>query len=227
MTAATASIGRPARTRGRLERTLVVLAICLPVPLLALTGLSLPLPATVERLAAALVPWSQTSSVADNEALPSGARGAIVRTSEEARASVAVPVPVAASNPHPRATPDALIEDGGKGGANNNGGPGEGSGSGHGSGSGGGDGSGGGSGSAGGSGGGSGSSGGSGNGGNGGNGGSTTPVDGVVDEVGGTVGSVADGATDAVDGATDTVEDVVDSTGLDETVDSVLPGLGG
>ena len=37
----------------------VAAGICLPVPLLAATGLSVPLPNVVERIAAALVPWAE------------------------------------------------------------------------------------------------------------------------------------------------------------------------
>jgi len=40
---------------GRWERIFAVLGVCLPVPLLALTGLSIPLPARVERIDAALI----------------------------------------------------------------------------------------------------------------------------------------------------------------------------
>jgi hypothetical protein len=51
---------------------LIVLGICLPVPVFAATGLTIPLPATVERLAAALVPWVETAMVDANRALLSG-----------------------------------------------------------------------------------------------------------------------------------------------------------
>jgi hypothetical protein len=51
---------------------LIVLGICLPVPLFAATGLTIPLPATVERLAAALVPWVEAAMVDANRALLSG-----------------------------------------------------------------------------------------------------------------------------------------------------------
>jgi uncharacterized membrane protein YgcG len=211
MTAATASIGhRSARARilRHWERTLVILGICLPVPALALTGLSIPLPTTVERLAAALVPWAETSSAAGNDALSTGTRGAIVRTTTEARE--ALPVPVAASNPHPQAAPGATSDNGAKDGPRHN------------------DGGGGGGGGAGGSGGGSDSGGSSGGGGSGGGGGHNgggdpgpgDPVQDVVGVVEGTVGGVVEDTTDAVDEATDTVEDVVDS------VEGILGGLG-
>jgi uncharacterized membrane protein YgcG len=209
MTAATASIGhRSARARiqRHWERTLIVLGICLPVPALALTGLSIPLPTTVERLAAALVPWAETSSAAGNDALSTGARGAIVHTTTEARE--ALPVPVAASNPHPQVAPGATSGNGAKDGPRHNDGPRGGG--------------------AGGSGGGSESGGGSGGGGSGGGGGQDgggdpgpgDPVQDVVDVVDETVGGVVDDTTDVVDDTTGTVEDVVDS------VDDILSGLG-
>jgi hypothetical protein len=50
----------------------IVLGICLPVPLFAATGLTIPLPASVERLAAALVPWVETAMVDSNRALLHG-----------------------------------------------------------------------------------------------------------------------------------------------------------
>jgi hypothetical protein len=191
------------------ERTLIVLGICLPVPLLALTGLAIPLPATVERIAAALVPWAETSAALDNDALPSGVDGVIVRTADEGHQTVVIPV--AASNPHSEAPPTAGADDG-KGGSNGGGGRDGDDGSGGGSGGG--------------------SVGGSGSGGGGGGGGGTgqdpggedpgeepDPVQDVVDDVEETVDPV-------VDETTDTVGDVVDSTGLEETVDSVLPDLG-
>ena len=187
-----------------------MLGICLPVPALALTGLSIPLPTTVERLAAALVPWAEASSAAGNDALPTGTRGAIVRTKAEAREALAVTV--AESNPRPQASPasnDGGAKDGPKDGPRHDGAGGGGSGAG---------GSGGGSDSGGGSGGG-GSSGGGGQPG-GGDPGSSDPVQDVVDVVDGTVGGVVDDTTDVVDDTTDTVEDVVDS------VEDILGGLG-
>jgi hypothetical protein len=53
---------RFARARARLEHVALVLGICLPVPLLAVTGISIPLPSTVERIAASLVPWAESSA---------------------------------------------------------------------------------------------------------------------------------------------------------------------
>jgi hypothetical protein len=66
MFAATAHLPRTsrftrARTSLRLDVAAVALGVCLPIPLLAATGLSLPLPASVERLAAALVPWADSA----------------------------------------------------------------------------------------------------------------------------------------------------------------------
>jgi hypothetical protein len=42
----------------RWERLLAVASVCLPIPLLAATGLSIPLPSSVERIGAALVAWA-------------------------------------------------------------------------------------------------------------------------------------------------------------------------
>jgi hypothetical protein len=69
------------RARARLEHIALVLGICLPVPLLAVTGLSIPLPSSVERLAAALVPWAETSNLDASGA--GGASGSIIRTPGE------------------------------------------------------------------------------------------------------------------------------------------------
>lgn len=67
---------------GRWERLFAVLGVCLPVPLLALTGLSIPLPAGVERLSAALVSWVD-ASVDGADPLGLGDRGSIVLASGE------------------------------------------------------------------------------------------------------------------------------------------------
>jgi hypothetical protein len=63
------------------DRLLVVLGVCLPVPVFAATGLSLPLPATVERMATELVPFAQPVTT------PTGgiAGGSIVLTEAELR----------------------------------------------------------------------------------------------------------------------------------------------
>jgi hypothetical protein len=67
---------------GRWERVFAVLGVCLPVPLLALTGLSIPLPAGVERIGAALVAWAD-ASVDGADPLGLGDRGSIVLASGE------------------------------------------------------------------------------------------------------------------------------------------------
>lgn len=77
---------------------LIVLGICLPVPLLAATGLTIPLPATVERLAASLVPWVETAMVDSNGAL---LRGTIVLApGERGKSSTARDVPVTVVSEH-------------------------------------------------------------------------------------------------------------------------------
>ncbi len=69
----------PARTRAdglgaRWERLLAVASVCLPIPLLAATGLSIPLPSSVERIGAALVAWVDEAP----ESAPLPASGDIV-----------------------------------------------------------------------------------------------------------------------------------------------------
>jgi hypothetical protein len=69
-----------ARERGHAwERILAVLIVCLPVPLLAATGLTIPLPAGVERIGAALVAWTHDGP----DASPLGESGAIVLAGSE------------------------------------------------------------------------------------------------------------------------------------------------
>jgi hypothetical protein len=77
----------PTRVRpaGRLETLAIAAVICLPVPLLAATGLSVPLPNVVERIAAALVPWADP--VALDAAELDGTSGSIVPTAAEAVAT--------------------------------------------------------------------------------------------------------------------------------------------
>lgn len=84
MTAASQHLASPPSRAPRWERLLIVLGICLPVPLFAATGLTIPLPASVERLAAALVPWAEM--VDSNRAL---LRGTIVLAPGEQRESTA------------------------------------------------------------------------------------------------------------------------------------------
>ena len=79
----------------RWEHALVALGIALPVPLLAATGLSIPLPATVERLAAALVPWAETDTLDEGETVAVG--GTIVYAPGENGSSAAAPVSPAAN----------------------------------------------------------------------------------------------------------------------------------
>ena len=69
------------RSSARLERLVLALGLCLPVPLLAATGLSLPMPAVVERLAAALVPWADDATEALRPA--AATTGSIVRAPGE------------------------------------------------------------------------------------------------------------------------------------------------
>jgi hypothetical protein len=79
------SLVPPARSVLRFRRLLAALGVCLPVPICAASGLSLPLPATVERIAAALVPWTNAVTMSANEALRPGAAGSIVREADESR----------------------------------------------------------------------------------------------------------------------------------------------
>jgi hypothetical protein len=64
------------RMRRRVQHVLIVLAVCLPIPVLAATGLAVPLPGIVERLAVALVPWAEATTL-EASATPA-ARGSIV-----------------------------------------------------------------------------------------------------------------------------------------------------
>jgi hypothetical protein len=201
----------------RVERLLVVLGVCLPIPLAGATGLSIPLPATVERIAAALVPWADAATFEANEALAAGAAGAIVRSPGEddapvsARLTASPDVVAASAESGVEASASAKPESGGGGN-----GPGDSSGNGAGSGSG---------------------SSGGGDGtrsggdpaepGPGGGGPGTDPkpdpdpVQELVDTVDETTGGAADEVVDTVDETVDTVDET-----LDKTVDG-LTGLGG
>ena len=213
----------------RWERVLVVLAVCLPVPVLAATGLSVPLPATVERLAAALVPWAGAARLEADESLIVGADGAIVLAHHELAEVQAGGQPTsladATTGPSSGGTPQGKDDDSKGGGTATSGetdgtsfGPaGAGSSSG---GSGGGGSSSGGSG-GGGSGGGGSSSGGSGGGDSGGNAG---PVQGVVDQAGAATQPVVDDVQDTVDDPAGTVGGVVEDAA--DVAGGVLP-LGG
>jgi hypothetical protein len=107
-----------ARERGHAwERILAVLIICLPIPLLAATGLSIPLPAGVERIGATLVAWADESDGSS----PLGEAGAIVLADAEQaapdlpdRAGVTLHRSVAAGGPQTGSTAPA---DGPAGGA--------------------------------------------------------------------------------------------------------------
>jgi hypothetical protein len=62
----------------------VILGVCLPIPVLAATGLSVPLPATVERIAAALVPWADEGALQDGQSFSLGEDGSILLAPGEA-----------------------------------------------------------------------------------------------------------------------------------------------
>ncbi len=82
MTAAIAQLMRPslrASSSGWPARVLTVFALVLPIPLCAALGLSLPLPATVARIAAQLVPFANSAVLDAKEEQFLGARGSIVR----------------------------------------------------------------------------------------------------------------------------------------------------
>jgi hypothetical protein len=185
----------------RCENALIVLGICLPVPLLAATGLSLPLPATVERIAAGLVPWMQTATLDENEALAAGANGSIVRAPGEQTAEAAgTSTPSSADNPRPTlSTTDGKGQSGGSTTSSGSGGGQPGS-----SGSG--------------TGGGSGSDPGSEP------PGPTSPIQGTVDQVTGATQPVVDQVEGTVTGVVGPVTGVVEPVG--DTVAGTLSGLG-
>jgi hypothetical protein len=82
MTAAPRHLNLRTAWRRRGERLLVFVGVLLPIPLFAASGLSLPLPASVERLAAALVPWAEAATNG-NQLLARGPGGSIVRLGGE------------------------------------------------------------------------------------------------------------------------------------------------
>jgi hypothetical protein len=86
-----------------IQRILLFLGICLPVPLLAATGLSLPLPATVERLAAGLVPFAEAATLEGADESAQRQRALIVQTPAEKRAAARVRGAVTARTPAARA----------------------------------------------------------------------------------------------------------------------------
>ena len=198
----------------RWERFVIVLAVCLPVPALAATGLSIPLPATVERLAAALVPWANAADLGTEESLTVGADGAIVlaryELAETERPTALAQTIAAASRTATSGRNRPEKDDGGKNGGTKPGGGsddkspasgGGGSGSG---GSGGGD------------------PGGSSGGGD--PGGSSGPVETIIDETGSATEPVVDVVEDTVDDPVGTVGDVVEDVG--GAAGGLLPGAG-
>lgn len=201
----------------RWERFLIVLAVCLPVPALAATGLSIPLPATVERLAAALVPWADAANVGAEESLIVGADGAIVLAHyelAETKQSTALAQTIAAGSRTATSGRNRPEKDGGDtGGGTVPSGRSDGT-----------------SPASGGGGSGSGGSGGSGGGDPGGSsgggdpGGSSGPVETLIDETGSATEPVVDAVEDTVDDPAGTVGDVVEGVG--EAAGGLLPGAG-
>jgi hypothetical protein len=220
MTAASQSVTWLGRMLRPWERLLIVLAVCLPVPALAATGLSIPLPATVERLAVALVPWADAANLEAEESLTVGADGAIVLARYEladTEQPTALAPTIAADSRAATSGRNRLEKEGGdtgEGTATSGGSDGTSPASG-----------GGGSGS-GGSGDSGGSSGSGGSGGSGGDdtGGSSDPVETVIDETGSATEPVVDAVEDTVDDPVGTVGDVVEGVG--EVADGLLPGAG-
>ena len=72
-----------ARTSFRWTRFFALLGVCLPVPICAVSGLSIPLPAIVERIAVSLVPWADGVAMSANEPLHTGTGGSIVTGADE------------------------------------------------------------------------------------------------------------------------------------------------
>ena len=84
MTAASYTLRASAPSaRSGFRCNLALLGVCLPVPICAMSGLSLALPTAVERIAASLVPWADGVAMSANEALRTGARGSIVADPDE------------------------------------------------------------------------------------------------------------------------------------------------
>ena len=80
------------RMSRRWERIGVVLGVCLPIPLSAASGLTIPLPAVVERIAASLVPFADAATLESNQALAPGARGSIVLLARDGGQATTSPV---------------------------------------------------------------------------------------------------------------------------------------
>lgn len=72
------------------QRLMILLGILLPVPLFAATGLTIPLPASVERLAAELVPFADAADIGGAQPAAIGSRGKIVEAKGEVRQKSAV-----------------------------------------------------------------------------------------------------------------------------------------
>jgi hypothetical protein len=92
------------RTRvGSRERLLAFLGVCLPVPVLAATGLSVPLPGTVERMATELVPFTSSTTSPGSRISAGGTIVLTLAEQEGARLVVAKPRPQArhAAQPSP------------------------------------------------------------------------------------------------------------------------------
>ena len=104
---------RAPSTGRRLETIAIAIGICLPVPLLAATGLSVPLPNVVERIAAALVPWAEPVAVETPTV-----RGTIVPTAAEKTPAGVAPAavqqttatPTTPAVPRTTAAPAAPVE---------------------------------------------------------------------------------------------------------------------
>jgi hypothetical protein len=77
---------RTASWRRRCERLLLSVGVLLPIPVLAASGLSLPLPGPVERLAAALVPFAEAATSSDS-LLARAPGGSIIRLGDEDEAA--------------------------------------------------------------------------------------------------------------------------------------------
>lgn len=91
---------------GRFERIAIVVGVCLPVPLVAATGLSIPLPAVVERLAAALVPWAEAATLSQHS-LASRSGSIVFAPGELSTAELATaPSAPVAGREAPAPTPD-------------------------------------------------------------------------------------------------------------------------
>jgi hypothetical protein len=77
------------------QLAVIAAALCLPVPLLALTGFVLPLPSIVERAVASLIP----GAFGGEETLASSRAGRVQLTAAEARPVTRLPRPAAAAEP--------------------------------------------------------------------------------------------------------------------------------